>query len=167
MQINTIVATIKVNSIKQPIKSNSSFTYTDLKLDIEFDYTRNNEFQKRKEVRDLIINYDYGAVKNSIFNLFNTLPGQKILNPLFGLNLVQYLFQPLNEITANQIGTKILEGISTFEPRVVLQNINVVVDEANSQYLITLIISVPSIRTDSSFSISGILSNSGFNFVNK
>ena len=161
------MATIKVTSIREPKKSNSSFTYTDLKLDIEFDYTRNNEFQKKKEVRDLTLNYDYGAVRNSIFNLFNTLPGQKILNPLFGLNLVQYLFQPLNEVTANLIGTRILDGITTFEPRVNILNINVVVDEANAQYIVTLVINVPSIRTDSSFSITGILSNSGFNFVNK
>jgi len=161
------VATIKVNSIKQLPKSNSSFTFTDLKLDIEFDYTRNNEFQKRKEVRDLILNYDYGAVRNSIFNLFNTLPGQKILNPLFGLNLVQYLFQPLDEVTANLIGNKILEGITTFEPRVNIENINVVVDEPNAQYIITLVLSIPTIKTGTSFNISGILSNSGFNFVNK
>lgn len=161
------MATIKVNSIKQLPKSNSSFTFTDLKLDIEFDYTRNNEFQKRKEVRDLILNYDYGAVRNSIFNLFNTLPGQKILNPLFGLNLVQYLFQPLDEVTANLIGNKILEGITTFEPRVNIENINVVVDEPNAQYIITLVLSIPTIKTGTSFNISGILSNSGFNFVNK
>lgn len=161
------MATIKVTSVKEPLKSNSTFTFTDLKLDIEFDYTRNNEFLKRKEVRDLILNYDYGAIKNSIFNLFNTLPGQKILNPLFGLNLVQYLFQPLNETTALLIGNKILEGISTFEPRVTVQSINVVVDEANAQYIVTLVLSVPSINTGTSFKLSGILSNSGFNFVNK
>ena len=160
------MATIKVNTVREPVKSSTRFTYTDLKLDLEFDFTRNNEFLKRREIRDLRIDYDYAAIRNSIYNLFNTIPGQKILNPYFGLNLVQYIFQPLSEVLANNIGNDILKGLTSFEPRVQVQRINVAVDEPNAQYIITLIVSMPTIKTDTSFKLVGSLNNSGFRFIN-
>lgn len=160
------MATIRINTVSEPVKSSTRFTYTDLKLDLEFDFTRNNEFLKRREIRDLRIDYDYAAVRNSIFNLFNTIPGQKILNPFFGLNLVQYIFQPLSETLANNIGNDILKGLTAFEPRVRVQGINVAVDEPNAQYVITLIVSMPTIKTDASFKLVGALSNLGFKFIN-
>jgi phage baseplate assembly protein W len=160
------VATIKVSSIAEPTKSTSDFTYTDLKLDLEFDYTRNNEFLKKKEVRDLKIDYDYAAVRNSIFNLFNTIPGQRILNPTFGLNLQRYLFTPINEATGYALGNEILNGINAYEPRVRINSINVESDEVNQQYIVTLIITVISIDTSSSFKLVGTLSNTGFFFNN-
>lgn len=160
------MATIKVESIAEPGKTSSDFTYTDLKLDLEFDYTRSNEFLKRKEVRDLKIDYDYAAIRNSIFNLFTTIPGQRILNPNFGLNLQRYLFLPINENVARSIGYEILQGINTFEPRVRVQNIDVKIDEVNQQYLVTLIVAMITLETSSSFKFVGTLSNSGFFFNN-
>jgi len=160
------VATIKVESIAEPSKTNSDFTYTDLKLDLEFDYTRNNEFLKRKEVRDLKIDYDYAAIRNSIFNLFTTIPGQRILNPTFGLNLQKYLFLPIGETVGRSIGNEILKGINTFEPRVRVQNINVQSDEVNQQYIITLIVAMVTVEATRSFQLVGTLSTSGFFFNN-
>ena len=63
------MATIKIESVAQLEKAQSNFTYTDLKLDLEFDYTKNNELLKRKEIKDIKIDYDYAAIRNSIFNL--------------------------------------------------------------------------------------------------
>ena len=86
------MATIKVESIASPKKAVSNFTYTDLKLDLEFDYTQNNELLKNREIKDLVVDYDYAAIRNSIFNIITTIPGQRILNPVFGINLQKYLF---------------------------------------------------------------------------
>lgn len=160
------MATIKVQSIKKPEDSTSTFTYTDLLLDLELDYTQNNEFLRRKEIKDLKIDYDYAAVRNSIFNLFTTIPGQKILNPFFGLDLQRYLFLPVTENNAYDIGNIILKGISTFEPRVRVQNINVAPNEVNQQYVITLILSIVTIDPTTSFRLVGVLSNTGFTFIN-
>jgi phage baseplate assembly protein W len=94
------------------------------------------------------------------------VPGQKILNPFFGLNLIQYIFQPLSEALANNIGNDILKGLTSFEPRVNVERINVAVDEPNAQYVVTLIVSMPTIKTDTSFKLVGTLSNLGFRFIN-
>lgn len=160
------MATIKVQSIKKPDDSTSKFTYTDLLLDLELDYTKNNEFLRRKEIKDLKIDYDYAAVRNSIFNLFTTIPGQKILNPYFGLDLQKYLFLPISEGNAYDIGSIILKGINTFEPRVKVQNINVAPNEVNQQYLVTLVLTIITIDPTTSFRLVGVLSNTGFNFLN-
>jgi phage baseplate assembly protein W len=158
------VATIKIESVAQLDKSQSSFTYTDLKLDLEFDYTKNNELLKRKEIKDIKIDYDYAAIRNSIFNLLNTVPGQRILNPYFGVNLQKYLFNRVTEIQAMNIGNDIVQAISKFEPRVVVQNVNVEVDEVNQQYNILLTLGLVGIDTTSSFRLVGTLSNSGLFF---
>ena len=160
------MATIKVQSIKKPEDSTSKFTYTDLLLDLTLDYTKNNEFLRRKEIKDLKIDYDYAAIRNSIFNLFTTIPGQKILNPYFGLDIQRYLFLPVSENSAYDIGNIILKGINTFEPRVKVQNINVAPDEINQQYLVTLILTVVAVDPTTSFRLVGVLSNTGFNFLN-
>jgi len=158
------VATIKVESIASPKKAVSNFTYTDLKLDLEFDYTQNNELLKNREIKDLVVDYDYAAIRNSIFNIITTIPGQRILNPVFGINLQKYLFLRVSETTARNIGNDILNAISKFEPRVKIQNINVEVDETNQQYDITLTLAMFTLETTSSFRLVGTLSNSGFFF---
>ena len=158
------MATIKIESVAQLDKSQSSFTYTDLKLDLEFDYTKNNELLKRKEIKDIKIDYDYAAIRNSIFNLLNTVPGQRILNPYFGVNLQKYLFNRVTEIQAMNIGNDIVQAISKFEPRVVVQNVNVEVDEVNQQYNILLTLGLVGVDTTSSFRLVGTLSNSGLFF---
>ena len=158
------MATIKVNSIAQPKRPASKFTYTDLLLDLEFSYTQNNEFLKNKEIKDLEINYDYAAIRNSIFNIITTVPGQRILNPYFGTNIERYLFNRVSEINARSIGNEILQSISNFEPRVTVQNIDIAVDEISQSYVITLSLNIATVETASSFQLVGTLSNTGFFF---
>jgi phage baseplate assembly protein W len=158
------VANITITSLKKAPKTTQGFTYSDLKLDLAFDYTRNNELLKQKEIRDIVNSYDYDAIKNSIISIFTTIPGQKILNPFFGLNLVQYLFEPVNEITAKNIAADIEYGINTFEPRITLRNIEVAYSEERQIYNILLLFTLPQIN-NKSFELVGTLSNSGF-FLN-
>jgi len=158
------VATIKINSVAEPVRPASNFIYTDLKLDLEFEYTQNNELLKKREIKDLKLDYDYSAIKNSIFNIITTVPGQRILNPYFGVNLQKYLFSRVSETNARSIGNEILQAIINFEPRVTIQNIEVAVDEINQQYVISLILSVAAVPTASSFRLVGTLSTTGFFF---
>lgn len=164
------MASIKLNSlIQKPIKSNAGFTYNDLHLDFTPIYysppfgafTQHNELLHPREIVDVVADYDLGAIANSLKNLFITIPGQKILNPLFGLNLMQYVFEACNEEMAGVIGNEIVSGITTFEPRVSLTNVNVIAQPDDGQYNITISFTVPAIGT-ASFSLNGLLSTSGF-----
>jgi len=167
------VATIKLSSLtKQPAKSNKGYTYNDLHLDFTpvyynppyGSYTQHNELQHSNEIVDIVADYDLGAIANSLKNIFITIPGQKILNPLFGLNLMQYVFEACDQDMANIIGNEIVRGITTFEPRVSLTNVTVIAQPDLQQYNITISFTVPTIGT-TSFSLNGTLSTSGFVYV--
>lgn len=168
------MASIKLQSlVEQPTKSTKGYTYNDLHLDFvpvygksPFGaYTQNNEFQREQEIIDIVVDYDLAAIRNSLFNLFVTIPGQKILNPYFGLNLMRYVFEACDEDMANLIGNEIVQGVTTFEPRVSLRKVRVVADPDNQQYTITIDFKVPTLGT-TSFQLFGTLSTSGFIFNN-
>ena len=158
------MANISINSLKKRDKTEQGFTYSDLKLDLQFNYTINNELLKNKEIKDSINSFDYDAIKNSIVNIFTTIPGQKLLNPYFGLNLAKYLFEPVNEETAAVIANDIIFGLNTYEPRIIIRNLDVLYSEENQTYTIGLTFTVPQIK-NKELKLVGTLSNSGF-FLN-
>jgi len=126
-----------------------NYTYSDLHLDFT------NPISK-----DLKADFDVAAVKNSLNNLFNTIPGQNLLNPAYGLNLVRFLFEPLNEVNGRLIGNAIVEGITTFEPRVIIRTVDIEVNQDEQTYYITLNILIPIL--DAEIEIPGTLSKTGF-----
>lgn len=154
------MAAIVLNTISLPA---SGALYKDLLLDLKTDYTQNTQLLKKREIKDLQISEDIGAIKNSLFNLFTTMPGQKILNPIFGLNLAQYLFVPISVTQARIIGESIYTGIKKFEPRVLVRNINVETDYENNQYNVFMTLDVPSLNVQN-LSLKGVLSESGYYF---
>lgn len=141
----------------------SSSIFKDLRLDLELNYTQNTQLLKRREKKDIQISEDVDAIKNSLFNLFTTMPGQKILNPIYGLNLTQYLFTGITETNARIIGEAISQGIARFEPRINLLKLNIDTDYDNNQYEIFMVVSVPSL-TITELSLKGTLNESGYYF---
>jgi phage baseplate assembly protein W len=138
-------------------------TYTDIEIDLKVDYTKTSPLNNFKEQKDIVADYDVNAIKNSIFNIFTTIPGQKLLNPIFGLNLLQFLFTGITPSNAKLLGDTILQGIIKFEPRVVVDKINVIQDVENQQYLIGLVLSVPSLNI-TGLQIKSTLAESGYYF---
>lgn len=140
---------------------NNAQIYTDLQLDLALDYTYNNQLEKNRQVLDLQANNNLGAIFNSISNIITTNPGQKPLNPQFGVGLQEMLFQPITVDRANAIGSAILKGITTYEPRVTVININVTPVFDLHQYLIEITVSVPRFSTQQ-VKFVGTLDKSGF-----
>ena len=58
------------------------------------------------------------AVLESVKNIIMTKPGERVMNPNFGVNLDRFLFQPLDLWYAGQIADEIKSGILRSEPRV-------------------------------------------------
>ena len=125
-------------------------------VDVHLDF--NNPIQ-----RDIVADYDGQAVANSLANLFNTIPGQNLLNPEYGLNLIQYVFEPATETTGRLIGNHILDNVTNFEPRVTIQNVNITLNKDEQTFTIVLSILIPSINKQ--IQIPGILSKNGYTLL--
>ena len=102
-----------------------SYTYKDISFDLEYNTDRGS-INNTSSSFDLQQLTDAKDIKQSLTNMFNTAPGQRHTNPEFGLNLSRFLFDPMSKITADLIGRAILEGINTYEPRVVLDHLDVI-----------------------------------------
>lgn len=142
-------------------------TYIDVMLDFSIGYTRSKELLKEPEVTDIQSITDYGAVSRSLKNLFSTLPGQKILNPAYGLDFRRYLFEPLNERVGYIIGTELYSQVPFYEPRVKVLEVVVTVDYINDCYQIDMSYTVPSLlqKGPDLNRIKLSLSKTGFNIL--
>jgi uncharacterized protein len=160
---------IRLDNIETPTSRRRNHIYRDLHLDLEFDNTTISQSPLASDptdtsnYRDIKQAVNELAIKNSLTNLFNTFPGQKLLNPEYGLDLTQYLFTPVSDSMAQQIGEDILSGIEKYEPRVVVENISVGADPENSQYDISLTVAIPKI-SNKPIDMSGILNITDFKF---
>lgn len=142
-------------------KVNDAYTYADLHLDLELQQLITNEAAKNTQQQDIVADYDLGAIRNSIVNLFLTSPGDKILNPEFGMDLRDYLFMPTSESVAGLINDTISRNINVFEPRIALQRLNVVPDYDNQQYTINMTVVVPFLQ-NSTLNLSGTINSQGY-----
>ena len=157
---------LKLDILKDVKNSNSfrKYTYADLHLDIDLNAkTPNTPTGTAKNKQDIKINYDEEAIYNSIRNIFNTKKGQKILTPVFGLDLEQYLFENISKENGQIIGQTIYEELALYEPRIVVNDVTVTARPDNNEYKITISITIPSLNNKKG-TATGLLTTQGFNY---
>jgi phage baseplate assembly protein W len=141
------------------------YTYKDLHLDFSpdgrYDVVSNITINKN----DITVDYDEQAIKNSLKNLFSTRPGQRFLFPLYGLDLYQFLFEPITGFNAEMIKDKIVMTIKDFEPRVRVVNCLVVPNEDENEYKITLIVEIIELRRSFPINANLEVKNQSFRFL--
>ena len=146
-------------------KPEESYVYRDVKLDIEIGDTLGNFPanipSNKTDIKDI---RDIAAIKQSINNIFNTTPGQKLLNPSLGLNLSKFLFDPITRQTASRIARSILAGLVQQEPRIELRNIVILGLTEDQAYHIRFIVLFPQLNNDK-INFNGLLTTDGFKFA--
>ena len=144
-------------------KGNNSYTFSDLHLDLQESQTSTNN--RNADVvtgPDIIADYDELAIRNEVKNLFTQ---SRYLNPKFGVNLRQYIGQPMSEMSAWSLGQDIERGINLFIPRVKLKKVVVAPDYNIQAYIIVLLLDLPNFSKQVMLNAS--LNNTGrFDFVN-
>ena len=160
------MASINLDNLAKPrnIAKKPYFTYADVQVDFKFDNTQQAALYSNLKNKDLVGDYNLGAIRNSIINIFTTFPGDKILTPTFGLNLNQFLFDPCSTDTAQLIGDEIKNQLVRQEPRIVVNKVRVVAQPSQSQYDITLNIAVPFINNNNTLQIRATLNSTGIDF---
>jgi phage baseplate assembly protein W len=157
---------VKITTLPKARAYTRKFAFADLHLDLQPDFTNINEVYAENEQKDLVVDYDLQAIKNSIVNIMTTSPGEKILNPTFGIDLRDYLFEPVSEITSNQIANDIVNGMISQEPRIRFKRKPEVIPNVDEQsYTISMNISVPLLDI-SDFLFQGLLNFEGFSVLN-
>lgn len=159
---------IKLNTIRTPdtVQENldRGYLYKDVSFDLNLQNTLGGELFRSNDNTDLRSLYDSNAILTSLKNILTTSPGEKLLNPEFGLDLRDYLFESVTETKAFFIGQDILLGLAAQEPRVSLDEITVIAIPEENAYEITLGISIPTLKVYE-ISLKGILNNDGYVFV--
>ena len=135
--------------------------FTDLRLDIKLEYSRNEELVKENEVRDIVSDKNVGAIRNAFISLLTTSPGDKILNPRFGINFGDMLFLPVSEVRADSIGKRIIETVEKFEPRIKLINLFIVPVIEKQEYIVEFVYTIPRFNNER-LNLKGTLSRTGF-----
>jgi phage baseplate assembly protein W len=143
------MATIHIDNLIKPRLKNSSttkldkeeqklsYTYTDLSLDLKTAKSIGDGLNV-VDSKDIVVSHDEKAVQNSLYNIFSTKKGQKILNPEFGASLDMFLFEKVNSFIGQSIGDTILSTIKKYEPRIIVRGINVYPRPDQNEYYIQL-----------------------------
>lgn len=80
-------------------------------------------FEKRANKVALVS--DEEDIKESLMILLSTRPGERVMNPLYGCNLDDLLFAPLNLTLKTYVADLIETAILYFEPRIDLDKVQI------------------------------------------
>ncbi len=99
---------------------------------------------------------DEEDIRQSLHILLSTSLGERVMQPDYGCNLDDYVFEGLNSTTIGYIKERVANSILYYEPRIVVEKIEVTsagsADNLEGRFLIDLTYSIPG-------------TNSRFNYV--
>jgi len=73
---------------------------------------------------------DNESIREVIWNILMTRPGERLMRPEFGAGLKNYIHQPNNQSTRSLMKDAIRKSIERWEPRIELEGIEVLPDSA-------------------------------------
>ena len=85
-------------------------------------------FQPHPVTGDIPVLKNENAIKRSVRNIVETIPGEKFFNQDFGSNVYGFLFENADLSDAVAIEAEIIQSLNNFEPRV--DNVSVRVNPA-------------------------------------
>ena len=91
------------------------------------------------------------VITSSLYNLLNCIPGQRsrTFEPTYGSSWLQYLQEPISDLTAAKMEISMLYSIEKWEPRIEIDKSNTLI-EANTNipgYVVRIAFSMPGLST--------------------
>jgi phage baseplate assembly protein W len=103
-----------------------------------------------ERLQDLTYSSD---IHESLDILFTTLPGERIAHPLYGCDLMQYMFRPINNALISEMTNTISNAIVLFEPRIKLLDV-VITPNEEILYQLDISIAYMLLETSSRYNIT-------------
>lgn len=88
---------------------------------------------------------DNDLIKQSLLQILLTGRTERVMRPEFGCNIQQFVFENNNELMEQLLRTEIASAIGKFEPRALLQDIQIVRSE--NEVVLTVVYIVVQTRT--------------------
>lgn len=152
---------IKLNILEPVLNQTDDIIYRDIDLNVNVGIVKGDQLSSPENLKDLNTSVNFEAIRNSLINLITTFPGQKILNPEFGMNFGDLLFLPVSKARATVIGETISNTFVGFEPRIQITEIEVIADIGVGEYELNLVINIPQFNNNP-LNLKGRLNKSGF-----
>lgn len=91
---------------------------------------------------DIGIVTNEAAVVESVYNIILTEPGEKVMSPLFGCALDQFLFEPIDDVTSRAIMETVSRAIELYEPRLLDFDVIVTAMPDDNTYEIEIVLEI-------------------------
>jgi len=154
------------NNVAPRVVAEDTFKYKDIELDLKITTDLSNSPDGTSiNSNDLADLRDAHDIKQALQNIFSTMPGQKILNPYFGLNLAHYCFDPVTNVTADHIARTILIEAPQQDNRINIKHLSVTGDVDRNVYEIEFTLMLPDVNSGL-LNIKGLLNSDGFDLNN-
>jgi phage baseplate assembly protein W len=88
------------------------------------------------------------AVRNGIKNIFTWRRGERIILPDFGNILYLYIYEPMTADVLNDIQREVRDMINRWEPRVVIDSVNIVPFPDQNEIQIQVSYSIPTLSNE-------------------
>jgi phage baseplate assembly protein W len=96
------------------------------------------DFMPNPITSDILKKTNENAIAQSIGNLLQTSHYERLFNPELGCNLKRYLFEPIDNITTNNIIEEITKTIVNYETRVQLLDVTANPDYDKNGYDVSI-----------------------------
>lgn len=111
-------------------------------------------FSAHPETQDVLKKVDLNAVRQSLKTLLFTVPGERLFQPEVGSGITALLFEPIDPITTEVLRQSIANTLTRLEPRLQLDNVDVIPNEDDNEYEITLFFTIVGISQPASLTVT-------------
>ena len=111
-------------------------------------------FAAHPETQDVLKKIDNNSIKQSLKLLLFTNIGERLFQPDVGSKIYGLLFEPLDPITTEVLKRSIENTIETYEPRVLLEGVDVVPNYDENSYEVSIYFSVLGINQPTSLTVT-------------
>jgi len=77
---------------------------------------------------------DIALIEGNILQILGTRKGERVMLPLFGSRIMDYIYDPLDHVTCALIRFELIDAIKMWEPRVVLDQQRTMVTPYPSEF---------------------------------